>query len=160
MKLLKVFFILLASALLLYMVWPTGPKDVSDFSHLPNSTRSNLPGDTWQVPNIAAYFSENYRSFVMPYYVNEYKSFTKFGIDPLRLNYPPEYAFSLIKDQTHNTYLEEITYPLRDSLFISGKNGSNCLSSAFLSLTARRAINTNPALLMNSLSFELHSAAF
>jgi len=120
MKLLKGIFVVLTLVLLLYMVWPTGPQDISDFSELPNSTTSDLPGDTWQTPNIAAYFSENYRGFVIPYYINDYKSFTNFPIDPLRLNYPPEYAFSAIKDQTHATYLEEITYPLRDSVFISG----------------------------------------
>ena len=38
----------------------------------------------------------------------------------MRLNYPPESAFTYIKDQTHATYLEEYVYPLRDSLFVAG----------------------------------------
>jgi hypothetical protein len=37
-----------------------------------------------------------------------------------RLNYPPEDAQTLIRDQTKATYLEEIVHPMRESLFVAG----------------------------------------
>lgn len=105
--------------LLVYMLMP-GPKSIEDFPALPASIKSNLEGDTIQVPNISAYFSDNYRDFVIPFYLQSYFTHTKFPFPPLRLNYPPEFAFTAIKDQTQSTYLEELTYPLRDSLFVNG----------------------------------------
>jgi hypothetical protein len=38
----------------------------------------------------------------------------------VRLNYPPEEAQTLIRDQTRSSYLEELVHPLRESLYISG----------------------------------------
>ena len=38
----------------------------------------------------------------------------------LRLNYPPEDAQTLVRDQTHSVYLQEIVHPLRESLFVNG----------------------------------------
>lgn len=97
-----------------------GPASISDFSALSNSKKSTLEGDTIQVPNISAYFSNNYRNFTIPFYSEDYKNLTKFPFKPLKLNYPPEFAFTAIKDQTKSTYLEELTYPFRDSLFVNG----------------------------------------
>ena len=37
-----------------------------------------------------------------------------------RLNYPPEEARTIIRDQTRSTFLEEIVHPLRESVFING----------------------------------------
>ena len=82
--------------------------------------KSTLEGDTIQVPNVAGYFSNNYRGFTTLFFRQEYKENTLFPFGPLRLNYPPEFAFTAIKDQTHSTYLEEFYYPLRDSLFVNG----------------------------------------
>ena len=110
---------LLSASLLLYLLLP-GPDGISDFPALPDSMKSSLEGDTIQVANVSAYFSNNYRDFVIPYYSESYKKHTKFPFGPLRLNYPPEFAFTAIKDQTQSTYLEEMAYPLRDSLFING----------------------------------------
>ncbi|MFC1710104.1 hypothetical protein ACFL0F_00380 [Patescibacteria group bacterium] len=116
----KTLFILFSVVLFIYMLWPWGPKVVSDFKDLPDSAKSTLDGDTVQVPNVAGYFSENYRDFVVPYYVNEYQSLINFPFAPLRLVYPPEYAYTAIKEQTQSTYLEELVYPLRNSLFVNG----------------------------------------
>ena len=44
--------------------------------------------------------------------------FAQFG--GYRLNYPPEESATLIRDQTHSTFLEEIVHPFRESIFISG----------------------------------------
>ena len=116
---LKIIFALISLSLLVYMLMP-GPRQIIDFPALPNSIKSSLEGDTVQVPNVSAYFSDNYRESVIPLYRSAYGDKTSLPFGPLRLNYPPEYAFTAIKDQTQSTYLEELTYPLRDSLFVNG----------------------------------------
>lgn len=97
-----------------------GPSKISDFPHLPNSIKSTLEGDTIQVPNVSAYFSNSYRRFVTNLYQDEYQKKTWFPLPPLRLNHPPEHAFNTIKKHTDSTYLEEFIYPLRDSLYVNG----------------------------------------
>lgn len=101
------------------MVIP-GPTKVSDFAHLPDSIKSDLEGDTIQIPNVSAYFSNNFRDYSTNFYRKEYKSNTWLPILPLRLNHPPEFAFTAIKKHTDSTYLEEFVYPLRDSLYVNG----------------------------------------
>lgn len=115
----KLFFIFFATLLLIYLILP-GPTNINDFPPLPNSTKSNLDGDVWQVPNVAGYFSNNYRNYATNFYRDGYWKKTWLPFPPLRLNHPPEYAFTAIKVQTLSTYLEEYTYPLRDSLFVNG----------------------------------------
>lgn len=112
-------FAIFSIVLLIYMLWP-GPKSIGDFPALPNSSKSTLEGDTIHVPNVAGYFSNNYRDFSTNYYRDFYSGFTKLPLLPLRLNHPPEFAYTAIKDQTHSTYLEEFIYPLRESLFVNG----------------------------------------
>lgn len=121
-----------------------GPRVISDFPPLPNSVKSTLEGDTIQIPNVAAYFSYNYRDFTIPYYTYFYFKGTGLPFGPIELTYPPEFAYTAIKDQTHSTYLQELVYPLRDSLFINGyepfnKNGTPKFDSA--SLMGVNAIN-------------------
>jgi len=101
------------------MVWPS-PQHVSQFKSLPNSEKSTLEGDTIQIPNVAAYFSDNFRSFVAPFYAKDYHDLSKLPFPPLRLNHPPEYSWNVIKRHTDSTYLEELYYPLRDSLYVNG----------------------------------------
>lgn len=105
--------------LLIYMLWP-GPGKISDFSPLPSSEKSDLEGDTVQVPNVAGYFSDNYRGFVVTFFLTDYQKQTFLPFPPIRLNHPPEYSWKVIKKHTDNTYLEELIYPLRDSLYIAG----------------------------------------
>lgn len=112
-------FIIFSILLLVYLLAP-GPNSIKSFSDLPNSAKSDLPGDTVQVPNVAGYFSNQYRSDVTNFYKLSYKNLTWLPFLPIRLNYPPEFAYTAIKDQTQSTYLEELVYPLRDSLFING----------------------------------------
>lgn len=101
------------------MMWPQ-PRFIKDFPPLPISEKSTLAGDTWQIPNVVGYFSNNYRDFVIPYYSNIYKNISKFFFAPIRINYPPEFAFTAIKKHTDSTYLEELVYPLRNSIYING----------------------------------------
>lgn len=116
------FYLLLCAVsllLLVYLIFPS-PIAIINFEQLPESVVSSLSGDTEQVPNVKAFFSNNYRATVIPFYSLDYKSDTLFWFPPLRLNYPPEHAYTAIKDQTQSTYLEELFYPLRDSLFVNG----------------------------------------
>lgn len=112
-------YLLFSSLLLIYMVLP-GPSKISDFKALPNSQKSRLEGDTIQIPNVSAYFSNSYREFVVPFYAKNYRSKILLPIPPLRLNHPPEFSWTAIKKHTDSTYLEELVYPLRDSLYVNG----------------------------------------
>lgn len=115
----KYFFIFLAVVFLVYLLLP-GPSSINDFPSLPSSAKSTLEGDTIQVSNVAGYFSDNYRIFATSFYSQAFKDKTLFPFLPIRINHPPEYAYTAIKVETHSTYLEEYYYPLRDSLFVNG----------------------------------------
>lgn len=112
-------FVIFSVLLLIYMIWP-GPNKISDFKPLPDSAKSTLSGDTVQIPNVAGYFSNNFRKLVVPFYTKNYQQNSLFLFPPLRLNHPPEYSWTVIKKHTETTYLEELVYPLRDSLYING----------------------------------------
>lgn len=101
------------------MVWP-GLSKISDLKALPNSDKSKLEGDTIQIPNVAGYFSDNFREFVVPFYFRNYQNLNHFPFPPLKLNHPPEYSWTAIKKHTDSTYLEELVYPLRSSLYVNG----------------------------------------
>lgn len=97
-----------------------GHSRIDEFKPLPNSEKSKLSGDTFQIPNVAAYFSNNYRNFVVSFYYNNFREKTWLPFPPFKLNHPPEYSWNVIKKNTDSTYLEEIFYPLRDSLYVNG----------------------------------------
>ncbi len=115
----KKILVIFACLLLIYMLWP-GSGKISSFKALPNSAKSTLSGDTVQIPNVSAYFSNNFRKFVIPFYTENYQQNSFLPFPPLRLNHPPEYSWDVIKKHTETTYLEELVYPLRDSLYING----------------------------------------
>ncbi len=115
----KFFFIIFSSLLLVYMLWP-GPSKISDFKPLPLSDKSNLEGDTTQIPNVSAYFSNNFRESVVPFYFSNYQNLSHLPFPPLQINHPPEYSWIAIKKHTDSTYLEELVYPLRDSIYVNG----------------------------------------
>lgn len=115
----KKIYIVFSFLLLIYMLWP-GPSKISDFKALPNSDKSTLEGDTIQIPNVSAYFSNNFREFVVPFYSANYREKSHFPFPPLKINRPPEYSWTAIKKHTDSTYLEELVYPLRDSLYVNG----------------------------------------
>lgn len=119
MKNLKLLFYISSALFLIYMIWP-GPSEISDFMALPDSSKSKLEGDTIQIPNVAAYFSNSFREIVVPFYSANYQRKMGLPFAPLRLNHPPEYSWIAIKKHTDSTYLEELVYPLRDSLYVNG----------------------------------------
>lgn len=114
----KIYFIFCV-LLLIYFAWPS-PLKITEFKDLPNSIKSSLDGDVWQVPNVAGYFSNSFREEIIPHYIKLYKGLVNLPFLPIKLNHPPEFAFIAIKKHTDSTYLEELVYPMRDSLYING----------------------------------------
>lgn len=114
---LKVIFVLG----LIYIIFP-GPTKIGDFPPLSPSLKSTLEGDTIQNPNIAAYFSNFRRYYITGFYKQQFANLHWFGriLQPFRLNHPPEYAFTYVRDQQESTFLEEYFYPLRESFFVNG----------------------------------------
>ncbi len=106
---------------LVYILAP-GPTSVNDFPSLANSLKSSEPGDTVQVPNIAAYFSDYDRAGITSFYRGAFRNLYLVNklIPPISLNYPPENANSFVRDQQVSTFLEEYLYPLRGSIFVNG----------------------------------------
>lgn len=87
---------------------------------LSNSTKSNLPGDTTQISNVSAYYTNMTRTEVMNFYKAYYSG-------PLRinLNHPPEKAKEIIVDTIQSYYLEEFVLPFKESLYINGFEWEN-----------------------------------
>lgn len=88
---------------------------------LDNATLSNEEGDTWQNPDQRGYYTNLTRSQVL----NQIQSKSQikiFGwtVPNYRLNYRPEEAHELIRDQLKSNYMEEIVYPLRNSIYVNG----------------------------------------
>jgi len=106
---------------LVYMLTP-GSSSIDQFAPIPNSLKSDEPGDTVQAPNIAAYFSDFDRKSITNFYRNEYRKQFWFGkfIPPISLNHPPRAAYTYVRDLQMSTFLEEYVYPLHGSLFVNG----------------------------------------
>lgn len=85
------------------------------------STRSTEEGDTWQHPDQKGFYSNLTRKEAIAQMQSKF-TFSIFGwkVPSFRLNYRPEEAFEMVRDQLQSSYLEEIVYPFRDSLFVNG----------------------------------------
>lgn len=107
---------------LVYILTP-GPSSIDDFPPIPNSLKSDEPGDTVQVPNVAAYFSDLDRTAITRFYRDEYRKKFIFGwlFPPVTLNYPPKAAYQYVRDLLQlSTFLEEYVFPLKGSIFVNG----------------------------------------
>jgi hypothetical protein len=102
-------FIFIAAAVYLLVPPPPFPNAP------PNSIRSNEPGDTESIYR-RAYYTNYTRSEILNYYNQAFKIP---GLQYL-LNYPPEQAFTLVRDQTKSSWLQEFVHPMRESLFVNG----------------------------------------
>jgi len=104
----RILFIVFGIALLVYLALPgpAFPSTLWDFkpSDEPSDMESSLR---------RGYFTEITRDQLMSHYVREFK----WGV---KLNYPPEDAQTLIRDQTKSNFLEEIVHPMRESIYING----------------------------------------
>ncbi|KKS95332.1 MAG: hypothetical protein UV71_C0008G0004 [Microgenomates group bacterium GW2011_GWC1_43_13] len=107
-NLVKIVFALFGITLLVYLAWPAPPfpKTLWDFEP------STEPADKESTLR-RGYYTNITRGQLMDHYSQQ------LGWGE-RLNYPPEDAQTLIRDQTHATFLEEIVHPMRESLFVAG----------------------------------------
>ena len=106
----KLLTVIFALSLIAYVAMP----DQGFPSQIPGSLQSLEPGDT-ETPLRKAYFTDLTREEVINHYKNEFSY-----MPTLRLNYPPEEAQTIIRDQTRSTFLEELVHPLRESIYING----------------------------------------
>lgn len=118
-KILTTLYLLGSLAFIFYLVLPN--PDFPKF--LPNSIASDEPADL-EDANRRGYFTDLTRAEVINFYKPQFASLnfggTQIRVPFIRLNYPPEDAQTLIRDQTHSVFLEEIVHPFRESLFING----------------------------------------
>jgi hypothetical protein len=114
------FLLILLSFWLLGLVYLALPEPV--IPNLPNSLKSDEPGDTVQIPGVWAYYTNLSRAEVINFYQEAFSrsSFLKIPLITYRLNHPPEYAQETIIDTLKNNFYEELVHPLEESLFISG----------------------------------------
>lgn len=100
---------------LAYLIYPA-----PILKDLPNSAKSNLPGDTDQIPNTNGYFTNMTRTEVTNFYQATYT-----GPFRIRLNHPPEKARDIWHQTTQSYYLEEYVLPFKESLFVNGFEWEN-----------------------------------
>ncbi len=107
-KVITILFIIISIIFLIYLSWPapTFPKTLWDFES------STEPADK-ESPMRRGYYTNHTRQQLMSHYFEQFS----WGI---KLNYPPEDAQTIIRDQTKSTFLEEVVHPMRESLFVAG----------------------------------------
>lgn len=106
---LAIIFIFNLSALL-YLISPA-----PTLPDLPNSIKSDEPGDTVQIPNVSAYYTNLSRTEIINFYKANYNDFFR-----IQLNHPPEKAKNIIRDTIQSYYLEEFVLPYKETLYING----------------------------------------
>jgi len=113
----KAIYILLSIIFLLYLAKP----NIDYPNPPPDAAQSQESGDT-EDPLRRAYFTNYSRQEVMRHYLVQMNSsqLLTFSLPAYKLNYPPEEAQTLIRDQTMTSYLEEIVHPFRESFYING----------------------------------------
>jgi len=114
----KTLYIICSLIFLIYLALP----NINYPEKIKESIQSKEPADTENILR-RAYFTNYGRSEVINHYMNEYKLLGIFS--SIRLNYPPEEAQVMIRDQTMSTYLEELVYPFRESIYINGFEPKN-----------------------------------
>ena len=87
---------------------------------LPNSVKSDLPGDTVQISNVSAYFTNMTRTEV----INFYKAYYS-GLFRINLNHPPERSKQIFVNTMQSYYLEEFVLPFKESLYVNGFEWEN-----------------------------------
>lgn len=144
MRYLLILFIYISG--LIYLSAPT-----PSFPNL-NDAQSDEPGDTWQNPNQKAFFTDKNRSQVLLELQNNFSlNILGFKYNGFRLNYRPEEAGVLVRDQIMTYYLEEIIHPFRESIFVNGWDPTrlklpiiNINGKEYLYKVTLRPVNSHP----------------
>lgn len=122
-KWVKLFFGIIFFLGTFYLVLPA-PKD---FPYLPGSIKSIEPGDTVQIANVSAYYTDMSRKDVVDFYFNYFSKSSFLGIPLItyKLNQPPERIREVLRDTQQSTYVEELVHPFRESVFLNGFEWDN-----------------------------------
>lgn len=122
-KPLKYFFVFLFLAGTFYLSLPA-PKN---FPAIPGSVKSIEPGDTVQIVNVSAYYTDMPRKDVVQFYKNyfSHSPFLEIPLITYKLNHPPERIREVLRDTQQSTFVEEIVHPLRESVFVNGFEWNN-----------------------------------
>ena len=126
----RIIFIVFSVLLILYLILPNPPYPEPP----PDALQSNEPADT-ESPLRRAYFTDFTREQVMQQYESQLDRsfFLKVPLPTYRLNYPPEEAQTIIRDQTRSTFLEEVVHPFRESVFVNGFEPKDPKDAIFIS---------------------------
>ncbi len=115
----KLKYLIVGVIYILGLVYLTLPSPI--YPELSPAERSDEPGDTWQHPDQKGFYTNLLRADVISQMQSQFSiKFLGFTLPSYRLNYPPEEAFAMVRDQLKSYYLEEIVYPFRESLFVNG----------------------------------------
>jgi hypothetical protein len=128
-KILKILFAAFFVVVFVYLALPNYPFPVPP----PDSLQSQEPGDT-ETPLRRAYFTNYTRAEVLSWYKGHFEAKSILGIKvpSYLLNYPPENAQTIIRDQTRSTFLQEVVHPLRESLYINGFEPNSAKDAIFI----------------------------
>jgi len=113
----KYVYIIFSIIFLFYLILPN-PEFPEQLS---GSIQSFEPADI-ETPLRRGYYTDLTRNEVMNFYISQVNKspFKNIPIPTYKLNYPPEEAQTLIRDQARSTFLEEIAHPMRESFFVNG----------------------------------------
>jgi hypothetical protein len=114
-KIFVAIFLIFNLLIILYLISP-----VPQLVDLPHSIRSQEPGDTIELKNVSAYYTNLSRTEV----INFYKANLN-GPFRIQLNHPPEKSKDIIRDTIQSYYLEEFVFPFKESVFINGYEWAN-----------------------------------
>lgn len=103
-------FLLVYLAGLLYILPQNRP-----FPGPPPDAVQSLEQADMETPLRRAYFTNYTRAQVIAHYAAQMSQWPH-----LNLNYPPEDAQTIIRDQTRSWYLQELVQPIRQSVFVNG----------------------------------------
>ena len=124
MKLLnKIFLISFITLGTIYLLLPSP----DNFPDLPGAVRSTEPGDTVQIENVSAYYTDMPRKEAVDFYFNYFSRspFLNIPLITYKLNHPPERIREVLRDTQQSTYVEEIVHPFRESFFVNGFEWNN-----------------------------------
>lgn len=114
-KIIIVFLFLFNVCVIYYLYLP-----LPTIRDLPDSVKSDLPGDTVQIPNVTAFFTNQTRQQIVDFYRQQFH--TPFTIE---LNHPPEKAKQVIVDTIQSYYFYEFYIPFKGSLYVNGYEWQN-----------------------------------
>jgi len=125
----KIIYIFLAVSFIGYLALPNFqfPAPPTD------ALQSDEPADIESSVR-RAYFTNYTRSEIIAHYKKQMgdRSVFRSKFLSIELNYPPEEAQTIIRDQTRSTFLEEIAHPFRESIYINGFEPANPKDAIFI----------------------------